>query len=363
MHIPRPRLRARRSAVFFLRTAVFGLWLGLAQAQTPVTVVQPQQAALQAERSLSGSLVSLQSSALSARLSGVVAVLHAEVGDRVERGDLIVQLDAELPELELRRRQAAVDEAERRFSEAKRLRDERLRLAQQRNLAQSQAESAAAEADIAGAVLARLKAELAQQQAVLRRHQLRAPFAGVLTRRHVDVGEWVDPAQPVVELLDNEALRFDVQVPQEWWSRLSETVAAEVRFDPWPERPFAAVVDARVPQQNPDSRSFLLRLRLEQTDPALTAGMSGQARFADAGAPVLSLARDAVVRYPDGSAGVWVVQDRDQAPQAQPRAVRLGASLGAQVEVLEGLAPGDWVVVRGNERLRAGEAVRILEAD
>ncbi|MBD8526716.1 efflux RND transporter periplasmic adaptor subunit [Pseudomarimonas arenosa] len=328
-----------------------------------MTAIQPEQSTRSEQRSLSGSLVALQSSALSARLAGVVASVHAEPGQAVAKGDLIAQLDPELAELELQRRRAAVAEAEQRLAEAERLRDERQRLAQQRNLAQSQAEAAASEAGIARSVLARLQAELAQQQAVLRRHQLRAPFAGVVTLRHVDVGEWVDPSQPVVELLDQAALRFDVQVPQEWWSDLGDQTTAELSFDPWPGRRYAAAIESRVPRQDPSSRSFLLRLRVLQPNDDLTVGMSGQAHFADGRAALaLSLPRDAVVRYPDGSAGVWIIESPQQGePVAQPRSVRLGGSLGERVQVLEGLQASDWVVLRGNERLRAGEAVRVVE--
>jgi multidrug efflux pump subunit AcrA (membrane-fusion protein) len=72
--------------------------------------------------------------------------------------------------------------------------------------------------------------------------------------------------------------------------------------------------------------------------------------------------RDALLRYPDGSFTVFVLRDGPNGPTALERPVKLGGG-GAQIEVVEGIEPNDRVVVRGNERLRSGQSVRIVEGD
>ena len=87
-------------------------------------------------------------------------------------------------------------------------------------------------------------------------------------------------------------------------------------------------------------------------------GASPRAAFAPVVAATGGVSRDALVRYPDGSYSVFVVQDAGGRSTVAERRVKLGRG-GSRVEVLEGLRPGERVVVRGNERLRSGQSVRI----
>lgn len=357
---PRPRRRHRHAAVLCL-LMLPGLGAPVA-AQVPVRTVSPEQTEIAPQRRLSGSLIALHDAGLSLQQPGVVVSIAVEPGSSVRRGEELLRLDDELARLDAARASSALAEGRARADEARRVADERRVLAEQRNLPRTQADAATAEARIAAAAVARLEADLHLQQALIARHRLLAPFDGVIRGRHVDLGEWVQPGTAVLELVSNSDLRFDVRAPQELWGRVQVGDAATLRIDPLPDRRFDAVVESRVAAQDASSRSFLLRLKLVEPDAALTAGMSGEAMFATgAGASMWTLPRDALLRYPDGSVGIWIAEPANGGHVARARRIEVGEDVGTRVAVREGLDGGERVVLHGNERLRDGETLKLLD--
>lgn len=346
-------------------------WLGLSMAMTssaqvpdpvPVRTVLAEQAEVAPQRRLSGSLIALQDAALSLQQAGVVVSIAVEPGSSVRRGDELLRLDDQLARLEAARDAASLAEGRARAQEAQRVAEERRALAEQRNLPRTQAEAATAESSIAAAAVARLEAELRLQQAVVERHRLNAPFDGVIRARHVDLGEWVQPGDAVFDLVSNAELRFEVHAPQELWGRLQPGDRAELHFDRLPGKPLAGEIEARVAAQDRASRSFLIRLRLFEPDAMLTAGMSGEAVFtAGDGETLWTLPRDALLRYPDGGVGIWIAEPAEGGHVARARRIEPGAELGMRIAVRSGLQGGERVVLHGNERLRDGEALKLLD--
>lgn len=332
-----------------------------AQERIPVRTITPTQQSIAEQRELSGSFASLRRAELSPRESGVVAELLVDVGDRVETGQPLLRLDATLVRLQAARVQAALEEAEVRLQEAQRVSEESAALADQRNIARTQARAAAAEARIQRAAAASAKADADLANERVRRHTLYAPFAGVISARHVDSGEWVDASAATFDLIDTQALRFDVQVPQEMHNRIAPGQSATLYADALGNQPIAAAVSAVVPVKDPTARTFLVRLKPSaDAGDALVPGMSGRVQFAvDQRSQAWTLPRDALVRYPDGSHGVWVIEDGAQGPLARARQVQLGVELAGTVEIRSGLDGGERVVDRGNERLRDGVAVEV----
>ncbi len=332
-----------------------------AQQAAPVRVVQLERVVVQDTRAFTGSVTAERVSALSPRIEGVVTEIAVDAGDRVEAGEVILRLDDRLARLEQARVQAAVSEGRARLAEAQRVAREAEVLVEKRTLPATQAEAAKAGATISTETLARLEAEAALQAERLRRHRLPAPFAGVITARHVDPGEWVQPTSAVVELVALDSLRFDVRPPQEVYPLLREGDAVTVLLDALPGKESQGHVAARVPVADAGTRSFLLRVVLDEAPDGVIPGMSGRARVQLArGAAAWSVPRDAIVRYPDGTRSVWIVEERDGGLRAAARRVDIVESSGDAVEVLGGLDGGERVIVRGNEGLRDGQPVRIV---
>lgn len=354
-------MRAIRGAVAFLLLAPALLH---AQDAVPVRVVQPTQQMAVQKRLLGGSLSAINAASVSPREAGVVERIVADVGQTVEAGDTLLVLDATLSKLQAAQVRASWAVAQARLTEAERVREESARLADQRNIARTQAQAAAAQAQIAAAAAKSAKAESNLAEERVRRHTLSAPFAGVITKRYVDAGEWVDASTPVFELVDTRDLRFDIQVPQELNGALKENDAVTVQIDALPGRSFDARVGAVVQVKDPATRTFLVRIRIPDGDSQLEPGMSGRAELSLAKrGQAWTLPRDALVRYPDGSHGIWIVENGADGPVARARQVELGLELGDRREILKGISGGERVIERGNERLRDGAAVAVLATD
>jgi RND family efflux transporter MFP subunit len=331
-----------------------------ALAQTPVSVARPSFTESVETLRLTGNLTASQSARLSTQTAGLVDRLNAEVGDRVEAGLLLLALDAELARLNVVRAEAALAEARADRDEVNRLAEEGRRLVQDRFLPDTEVRAREAAVALADAAVARVEAELATERERRNRHVLRAPFDGVIVDRLTERGEWIEPGTAVFELVRLDELWLDVRVPQRYWSDLAQgQVEIRAAADVAPDQPLAVEVLARVPVSDPTARTFLLRLAVAAAESNLTPGMSAQVEL-DLSSKERStlIPRDALLRYPDGTTTIWVVDAGSN--QAQERQVTVRRLLADQVELADDLPADSRVVVRGNEGLSENEVVRIV---
>jgi RND family efflux transporter MFP subunit len=328
----------------------------------PVTVIQVQGGSADASLPLTATVTTERSAALSPRVSGLVSALHVDAGDRVSAGKVLLELDPALVRIALQRAGAALEEAQTAFAEAKRQYEEARELVDRRLVPATRLPAAEAAMNVASAAVERLRSEQREQAELLRRHTVVAPFPGVISRRSAEVGEWVETGTPVLELVDTERLRVDVQVPQERYAVVQTGTAVEVRLDALRDRVLEGRVATKVPVKDPNARTFLARIEVDDAARYMTPGMSARVWFAlDAGAQAaVSVPRDAVVRQPDGTSIVWVVNGEGATPFVSPRRIEVGASLSDRIEIQRGLEPGTVVVLRGNETLKDGQRVRLL---
>jgi RND family efflux transporter MFP subunit len=332
-----------------------------AETAVPVRVVQPVPAETAETLRLTGSVTTQRRAGLSPRISGLVTAVHVDAGDRVEQGDVLLEMDSVLARLVLERDRAALVEARTRLAEAKRLRDEAVPLVRDKHLPPTEGHAREANVKLGAAAVARLDAEVREAEELVARHTVVAPFAGVISRKHAEAGEWVQTGTPVLDLVSIEHLRVDVQVPQERFAEIDEDVPVTVRLDGARGRTFPGRVIAKVPVHDPGARTFLVRVGIENADGRAVPGMSAQAFFAIPGhGDALAVPRDALVRQPDGTYRIWIVEGSGDDRHASSRNVVLGRAMAETVEVVEGLDAERPVIVRGNERLREGQLVRVL---
>jgi len=332
----------------------------LAQTPAPVTVVMPQLQQATQQVQLTGSFNARNAASLSPRLSGLVQELLVDAGDRVAAGDVLVRLDDRLAQLELDQAESAVIQAQAALAEAVRLRDEALRLKDSAVLPATEISARESAVEIARAAVAVAQAQRDTQAERVQRHQVLAPFAGVIAQRLSDPGEWVQTGTALLELVDVSDLWLDVQAPQRLWPQLGAEPEVAVTVDALGERVLAASVAARVPVSDPAARTFLLRLSLHDRNADITPGMSARVRLVLSGdARNLIVPRDALIRYPDGTTTVWVVDTSQSPPRASQQQVQLAGVSGNSAEIVSGLRPDQPVVVRGNEVLTEGQAVSV----
>jgi len=334
-----------------------------ATAQAPVRVETVSDSSIVKQIYVNGTVTSPRSALLSTAVGGIVAELMVDEGHRVSTGEPLLILDAELAQLaleralaEVRQQEVALEDAKRRFAEAE-------KVGTQRGIARTTIESLRTEVTGNEAALAASRAAAREQEAIVNRHTLRAPFAGVVSQRMTEVGEWVNPGNGLLELVAIDNLRFDFRVAQDSYAILTPQTPVEVTLDALPGRSLKGRVDTIVPVKNPGARTFLVRVRTEP-DPSvrITPGMSARGKLSiDTGDRGIAVPRDAILRFPDGRVTVWVVDDGGGTPQVHERIVQTGLEFDGFVEVVDGVSAGERVVVRGNETLQEGQEVSILD--
>lgn len=316
-----------------------------------------------------GRLVATQNGDVAARTKGAVATIHVDIGDRVAKGDLLASLVPDMLRSERALKAAELGE----YKAKTRTVEVQIKLAQQelkrlkrlrKSAAFSRARYQDKERDVerlksvlaeAEAKVEQARAELSMADINLAYAEIRAPFPGVVSQRHAEIGAYLNVGAKVVTLVNDNSLEVEAEVPAARLGGLrADTV---VNVDPEIGKPFKAVVRAIVPVENALARTRTVRFVPQINGIAIPfANNQSVIVGVPSGAPrtALSVLKDAIVRR-EGRPSVFVYKES----RVELRTVRLGEAFGAHFEVLDGLKPGEWVVIRGNERLRDGQKVRV----
>lgn len=341
---------------------------GLAQGgPTPVEVDLVISEPLSQTQPVQGRFVARQAGPVAAQTRGAVLTMHVFVGDTVRAGDPIATLDTGRLSAVLQRRRAEVQyrSAQVAGAEARYLQStqELARLERlQKSAAFSKARfddqaskvvSSKSEIAEAQAQLETAKAELGLAEIDLAKSVVAAPFSGVVTQRHTQPGAYLQDGDPVVDLVDQQSLEIEADVPASRVSSLKKGMKVLLVMDG--ETELTAVVRAIIPQENTLSRTRAVRFS-PSFDPAETSAAAEAAVTVrvPVGLPrdVVTVHKDAIVQQ--GGTVVYVVEDG----KANRKHVTLGESAGNRFVVENGLTAGMVVVVRGNERLRPGQSVQ-----
>ncbi len=320
-----------------------------------------------------GRFVARQRGVVSALSKGPVAEVLVEVGDRVTKGDVLVRLDSARILASLEQQRAALSEKEAAVTAARgqlALAEQELRrlerLKKSAAFSQANYDDKRKNVNINISEVAEAEAAAARAQSNLRLAEIdyeysaiRAPFDGVVSERHTEAGTYLNIGNPVVTLINNRDLEVEADVPSDRIAGLLPgRVVGIVMMD---GSRYEAVVRAVVPEENAMTRTRPVRLTpaIQDTDRAMAANQSVTVQV-PVGEPrdVVSVAKDGIIARGNGHVA-FVAADG----MAQPRTVELGEAIGDRFEVLSGLAPGDLVVVRGNERLRPGQQLMIPGAN
>lgn len=329
-------------------------------AAVPVVASPVARDAIARTLKLSGTVTAYQAAELSVSVQGLVTVLNVDAGDRVEAGQVLLELDDDLANYQHQASAAAVAQSERALSDARRRLEEALRLAPQQSIAETAVRDLEAEVQEDEAALDQARATAGYRKGLLERHQLTAPFAGVITRRETELGEWVSPGQAVLGLVATDKLRLDFQAPEDHLGDIRVGQAVRFSLGGDSARNYPGTVSAVVPVTDPTARTFLLRVSPDAAIDGMKPGNAVRALLSlPTGGEGLSVPRDAVLRHADGRIVVWVIEETDTGPTVREQRIETGHHFNGRVEVLNGLSAGQQVVVRGNERLRPNQAVEL----
>jgi multidrug efflux system membrane fusion protein len=312
-----------------------------------------------------GTVRARTSAVVSARIPGTVSMLKVREGDRVRKGQILLQLDAQENAANAAAAASGSDEAQRGLEEAqsrKRLADTTLeryqKLFAEQAVTRQELDVKQTERDLASQGVARADARLRQSQggaraaAVISGYtQVVAPISGIITSKQADLGATVFPAQPLMTIEDEGSYQLELSVPESAASGIKPGSTVQVMLDAL-NATFSARVAEIVPAADPASRTFIAKIPLGQK--GLKSGMFGRGTMA-LGTSVqgLLVPRKALVER-GALTSIWVV-DKDSI--ARLRLVKTGRTVGDRVEILAGLSAGERVAVNGVEKVAEGSRV------
>jgi membrane fusion protein, multidrug efflux system len=302
---------------------------------------QPRQTATGSARASNGA-------DLAAEIGGVVDRIDFESGQNVAAGTELLRLrpnddDAKLAQLQASAELAGVT-----------LRRDQLQLAAH-GVAQATVDSDAANLKVA-------RAQVVAQQALMAEKVVRAPFAGRLGVRQVDLGQYIAAGTAIVTLQQLDPMFVDFYLPQQALGQISVGQKAEVSADAYPGKTFDGQVSSLNSKVDSSSRMLQVRASVPNPDGKLLPGMylsvsinSGQSKS------LVTIPAAAVAFNPYGSL-VYVLHDEKGQQVAKQQFVTTGASRGDQISILKGVEANDVVVTAGQLKLHNGSAVKVDNA-
>jgi len=321
-----------------------------------VEVTSAESGSLKSSWSFLGQAEPAHQAELASAVEGHVLQVGPREGDRVKKGDVLLQLDSRKARANLLAARAKVSGTEAELAQAER---QQARVQSMPPTTVSDPERESFELAVAS-LRARLEGERAEVQRLqveLSQHTLRAPFDGVLRARKVDPGAWVEGGEGVLELVSLEQLEVHAGVSAEIGSRLSVGQSALLR-SPSSDEELGATIEGIVPALSTATRTMRIRMRPDARPAWLLPGLAFEVVFeVDFSGRGVLIPRDALLRGPVETRVVSVVDGH-----AQMVKVEVLASSGQQLLVRgEGLDEGAQVVVRGNERLKPGQGVEVTQ--
>jgi len=338
-----------------LLCVVAGLFATQGQAApAAVVVVEAELRQLTPLIQVSGTVISRNDARLAAQVEGRVTWM-SDVGTQLEAGERAAQLDDVIIRNLLVEAEAGIvrEQADVTFyaAEVKRLRQ----LAKDSHAAQSRLDQAQRDLSVARSALSAARARGEQAQEKLQRTAIKAPFAGVVSDRYIEVGEWAESGTAIVRLVDTAALEVRAWVPLTALPFIHPQAELELTVK---GRVTRAQVRTLVPVGDEQSRLYEMRLSLD--DGAWSAGQGVRIAIPTAEPQsAVVIPRDALVLRVDGASVFRILED----DTAERISVIPGIADGDWIAVSGGIESGDRVVVRGGERLRAGDSVSITSLD
>ena len=300
-----------------------------------------------------GTVMSRNDSRLASEVEGRVAWV-AEVGTVVKQGDVVAKIDSDVAGLQLASDKANVARLSAQLTYDRGQADRMQKLFTMNAIAKSTRDQAISTRDMDAAGVAQAQAALKKSQYQFDHSQVRAPFPGRVVARLINAGEYAAAGKDIVRLVQTDAIEVSTQIPIDSSHFLHEGQTETVMIQ---NRPVIGTVRAVVPVGDIASRTLEIRLTLPPNaayvgDAAKVLIPSAQPRN------VLAVPRDALILREDNTY-IFKVDKKNVATRV---AVETGAEDGRLVEVKGFVGPGDHVIVRGGERLEAGQKVRAIMA-
>lgn len=304
----------------------------------PVRVHAVERKKLVATEEVVGTVRAKLRAVIEAKINGRLEKMLVVPGQKVNRGDLLAQLDAREIQARLDQAKAVREQAEgdlKRFTV----------LLKQEAVTRAEFDAVQAKARVA-------KASVEEAETMLGYAKITAPFTGLVTRKLADVGDLATPGRPLLELEDPASLRFDAEVPEAIIDRVKPGLALPVRIASLPDSLRGSVSEI-APTADPNSRTMQVKFDLPPTQ-GLRAGQFGRVAIPVSETEALRVPVSAVIQRGQMEVLFVIMNQR-----AQLRLVKTGKRVGDEVELVSGVNSGELVVTEGAAGLADGQPVEV----
>lgn len=328
--------------------------LVLAGGGNPAAIVQVEEAVnieIAPVVWVTGTVIGRFDSKIAAEVEGTLETV-LEVGDHINKNDVIAKVDDTTYYLALNEIQAEVKPIETMVEFFRREAERLEKLAKQNNAAKNQLDQTQTSRDEALAKIRVVKARLAMARDDLKRTTVRAPFTGVVIERFKSPGERVDAGDEVIRLIDTERLEVQARIQQTSYFYVKSGDQLKIKG---PSGVTNGVVRTVIPVGDDVSRLYEIRVEFEKSD--WPAGIAVEiAAPVNEKQNVVAVSRDALVIRQSGIMVFKINSDN----KAELVPVKTGISNTTHIEVIGNIKENDTIVIRGNERLRPGQAVQVI---
>jgi len=345
-----PRLHARHSLA--KETA--------ANAVQSVAVVSPAPGKADLGVPLPAEVQAFVEAPIYARASGYLKKWDVDIGQHVDAGQLLAEIDTPELDQQLEQAKAEVAQAEANLTLAKSTSERWVDLLKTSSVSEQETAEKKADFELKKANLEAASANLHRLEDLKSFARVTAPFGGTITARDTDVGQLITAGNGrwLFRLAQTNPLRVYVHVPQTLSRAVEAGQAAELMISELPGRKFQAKIVRTAGAMDPVSRTLLAELEVNNPQNEILAGSYAQVRFHDTrGDPTLTLPANTLLFRSEGMQ-VGVV---DTGGKVEMRTIRLGRDFGQTVEVVDGIKAGERVIMNPPDSLSSGMTVRVAE--
>lgn len=320
---------------------------------SPVQVAIVKTKTVSNQISLVGTTEAISESTVASEIAGLVEYFPIKEGDYVKKGDLLVNLKETELRLRLQGAVAAKKRIQANLQNAEKELKRVSKLKETNSIAEKQYDTAFFTHSALSQELLQNESEIDLLNYQIIQQKVLAPFSGFVAKEHTQIGEWINKGGPVVTLLDLDKVQITVDVPERYSVLLAAQGNVYVSIKSVSNKLFSGKIYSVLPQGNPDSRTFPVRIYLANPDHKIKSGMEAMVTFNLATEiKALLVPKDAVVTAGDNRL-VFMVNGG----KAISIPVKIIGYYDGDVAVEGNLKPDDQVVIRGNERLRPGQPV------
>ncbi|MBL6449031.1 efflux RND transporter periplasmic adaptor subunit [Fulvivirga sp. 29W222] len=309
-------------------------------SKLPVTAIIANTTTLDNNLRSTGSLMANESVTLRSEVAGLVEKIYFKEGEHVKKGQLLIQLNDDEVRAEIEKLQFT-----RKLNEDIEYRQKQL--LQREAISQEEYETALT-------TLNTTRADIKVRQVRLDKHQIRAPFSGVIGLRSVSVGSYLNPSDNIATLYSINPIKIDFSVPGKYLPQVNAGDKITFTTDAY-EEPFSGKIYAIEPQIDPKTRSLKIRATSENDENKLLPGQFAKIQLTiDSYERTIMVPTEAIIPELNGKK-VYVYQNG----LAQTKHVETGIRTADKIQVTSGLSAGDTVITSGTLQLRQGTSIDI----